>query len=278
MCAQSSAMPEDTTMKGFREIIILCLVLCPGIAFSAPVDLFPTPVSGSTTLFPEIPNYAAVDDSYLEVPFTQGFAFKFFGQTYTSVFLNTNGGLTFGAGNPDWSMAANDVSQPAVAVFWGDMNALYASTRPHQMVYEQFPDRFVVTYMRFQDHDASVDNTASVSLYADGTIVIQYGNVMSKDILVGVFDGTHRNDQYMPVQDTYDLASIGTGSILFDDSGRGPAYNGEINNRTATFYAGGAQAVAALQVPTMTEWGMIIFAMLAGIFSVYYLGRQRESS
>jgi hypothetical protein len=34
----------------------------------------------------------------------------------------------------------------------------------------------------------------------------------------------------------------------------------------------------ATTVPTMTEWGMIIFMMLAGLGSVYYLRRQRKES
>ncbi len=30
-----------------------------------------------------------------------------------------------------------------------------------------------------------------------------------------------------------------------------------------------------LAIPTMTEWGMIIFMVLAGIGSIFYLRRQR---
>jgi hypothetical protein len=40
-----------------------------------------------------------------------------------------------------------------------------------------------------------------------------------------------------------------------------------------------AQAIlnAGKTVPTMTEWGMMIFAMLAGISSVYYIRRQKRA-
>jgi hypothetical protein len=37
------------------------------------------------------------------------------------------------------------------------------------------------------------------------------------------------------------------------------------------------QPVAVTSVPTMTEWGMIIFMVLAGLGSVYYLRRQRRA-
>src|SRR5687768_4883155 len=59
-------------------------------ACDAVVDLFPVPVSEATSPFDTI------DDSTLQVTFTLGFDFPFYGQTHTSVFLNSNGGLTFG--------------------------------------------------------------------------------------------------------------------------------------------------------------------------------------
>lgn len=231
------------TAKVLINVLLFCLVLFPSVAFTAPVDLFPTPVSSSTTLFPAITVQPAVDDSYLEAPFSMGFNFKFFGNIYNSIFLNSNGGITFGSGNADWSLPATDVTQPGVAVFWGDMNAGAASASAKQMSYEQFSDRFVVTYAQLQDHDKPEwNNSATATFYPEGTIVIQYGTVLSQDILVGVFDGSHSNDQYLSVQSSYNLATIGSGAILFDDSGKGPAHNGELNNRTLTFYAGAAGA------------------------------------
>lgn len=258
------------------KVLLFSAALFPSFAFSAPVDLFPIPVSSATTLFPAINAQPAVDDSYLEVPFSTGFTIKFFGTTYSSVFLNTNGGLTFGSGNPDWNLGASDISQPGIAVFWGDMNAGAASSRANQMTYEQFSDRFVVTYTQFQDHDNPVwNNTATVTLYPEGTIVIQYGSVLSQDILVAVFDGSHSYDQYLDVQNTYDLASIGTGAILFDDSGKGPTHSGELSNMTITFYA--SAAANTVLVPSMTEWGRIIFALLAAFISIFYLRRQQQA-
>lgn len=266
------------TSKFSIKLLSFCLLLVPSMAFTAPIDLFPVPVSSSTTLFPVLTAQPAVDDSYLEVPFSTGFTFKFFGNTYASIFLNTNGGLTFGSGNADWNLAATDVSQPGIAVFWGDMNAGAANTRANQMTYEQFSDRFVATFTQLQDHDNSAwNNTATVTLYPDGTIVIQYGSILSQDILAGVFDGSHSNDQYLPVQSTYDLATIGTGAILFDDSGQGPAHNGELSNRTLTFYAGASATANAVSVPTISEWGLMIFAVSAAFISIIYLRRQQQA-
>lgn len=47
-------------------------------------------------------------------------------------------------------------------------------------------------------------------------------------------------------------------------------------NSLAVDTVGNAILTAAAAVPTMTEWGMIIFIVLAGLSSVYYLRRQRS--
>jgi len=37
-------------------------------------------------------------------------------------------------------------------------------------------------------------------------------------------------------------------------------------------------APTATAVPTMNEWGMILFVVLAGCGSIYYMGRQRRAN
>jgi hypothetical protein len=39
----------------------------------------------------------------------------------------------------------------------------------------------------------------------------------------------------------------------------------------------GQQPEAAVAVPTMNEWGMMLFILLTGLISVYYLKRQRST-
>ena len=47
------------------------------------------------------------DDSSQEVAL--GFTFPFQGQNYTSVFVNSNGNLTFGSGDTDFSESVSDL-------------------------------------------------------------------------------------------------------------------------------------------------------------------------
>jgi len=197
------------------------------------VDLFPTPITSDASLF------SGVDDSYLEVGFTGGFTFDFYGSTYSSVFLNTNGGLTFGAGDGEYDLQSVDISEPGIAVFWGDMGAFAygAEERANQMTYEQLSDRFVVTYTKFQDLDEDWNNTATLTLFDDGTTVIDYGDVQSEDILIGIFDGTHVDDRHdLGIRSIYyDYGSLGSGIILNEYGHGDEAYEGALNFTTVTF-------------------------------------------
>lgn len=198
------------------------------------VDLFPTPVGDMTSPF------SSVDDDTLAIPFTMGFTFTFYGTAYDTIRLNTNGGFTFGAGDGEFHVAAADIVHPGVAVFWGDMDASEygAESRMHQMRYRQESDRFVIAYSRLQDRgSAAANNTATVTLFVNGTIEIAYGTVLSEDILVGIWDGTHTADTYVSLMATYSgYTSSGTGRILYDDWGPGPTMpTGALDGMTITF-------------------------------------------
>jgi hypothetical protein len=147
--------------------------------------------------------------------------------------------MTFGAGNDAFDEAATDITEPGIAVFWGDMDATEygADTRANQMRYQQFADRFVVTYVDFQDNDdEGWNNTATITLYANGRIVIAYGEVLSEDILIGIWDGTHTDNRTSTATtiNNYSTA-MGTGVILHDYwAPGGELYTGTFNNQTVT--------------------------------------------
>lgn len=193
-------------------------------------DLLPTPVNAANTPFLE------VDDATIGVPFDDGFQFEFFGTAYDRVWVNTNGGVTFGQGEPFWDLARTEVLFPAIAVFWGDMSALSAPRRPAQLYHESCPDRFILYYRDYPDlDDPTRTNTATLTLFANGTITIEYGAVESSTVLVGVMDGTHRSDQIVAVQDEYLDYDASSGVVLFDSFGAGTLHDGRLSGRTITF-------------------------------------------
>ena len=202
-------------------------------ACEAALNLFPTPVSDASSAFSE------VDDDFLYVPFASGFSFSFYGTAYNGVYLNSNGGMTFGAGEWDYDVAASDVAEPGIAVFWGDLDAgeYGGATRANQMKFQACAEGFFVTYNQMQDNDEETwNNTATVTLAANGKITVNYGNVLSEDILVGVWDGTHADDKHLAfTTNVSSYSTNGTGSILFDYWGPGPTQSGQLNNVTVTY-------------------------------------------
>jgi hypothetical protein len=207
----------------------------------APVDTFPLPINNGTSLF------SNTDDASLEISFSLGFSFEFFGVTHSSLHLNTNGGITFGAGNSEFDQAAAAIAQPTIAPFWGDHAADEApgGDRPNQLSFQRCPDRFVVAYRQLQAfEEPTQNNSATVTLSSDGTVVLDYGEVLSSQILAGVFDGSHTDDRFpnpggqteaiLSVYEAY--STTGTGTILVDHFGEaGLTHSGELSGRRITF-------------------------------------------
>jgi hypothetical protein len=182
--------------------------------------------------------FEQVDDAALEVPFGLGFTFSFYAVTYDSVFLNTNGGLTFGGGFSNWSATMLEGLQlPAIGVFWCDHSAERhgADLRAHQLSYQQCADRFVVRYVMLQSwfHSDQYDS-ATVTLLQDGTIVMEFGEVLSEEIFTGVFDGTRTDDRHVGLRSRYAYyPNGGTGLTVFDSN---DLHSGELSNQTITFH------------------------------------------
>jgi hypothetical protein len=208
----------------------------------AVVDAFPLPLSPDTSIFSDL------DDGSAEVAFSLGFDFAFFGTTHASLHLNTNGGLTFGAGNDAFDLAAAGVAQPGIAVFWGDHDVTATTPgqgeRANQLRFQQCPERFEVVYDRLQDiANPARSDSATVRLSRNGTIEIAYGDVLSDRLLVGVFDGTHADDRFpnpggigAVIESVYaGYADAGSGTILVDHFGAGPSHGGELSGRSVRF-------------------------------------------
>eukprot|EP00873_Tetraselmis_striata_P036891 jgi/Tetstr1/457155/TSEL_043805.t1 len=104
-------------------------------------SLAPSALSGSAITF-TTPTYAAAkepacwaavewngtialslgDDSFEEVPFSDGFTFPFYGQRYGSVFVGSNGYLTFGQGDTEHNASAAAHGRlPRVSALFADL-------------------------------------------------------------------------------------------------------------------------------------------------------------
>lgn len=125
------------------------------------------------------------DDATVQVALP--FAFPYQGSNWTSVFVNSNGNLTFGSGDTDFSESVSELlnDQPRIAALWDDLAPNNGGT-----VSVAFGASSVtVNFVGVPEFVATGANTFSISLHADGTVGIVYGVVSALDGIVGVTQG-----------------------------------------------------------------------------------------
>lgn len=128
------------------------------------------------------------DDDSTEVQFSSGFSFPFYGMTYTSVFINSDGNLTFE--KRDDASSPRDVFRtlggpPRIAVFFADLNPFVGG----QVRVHQTSTRFRVTWNSVPEYGSPNLNTFQVNLFRNGKIQFIYGDLESNDAVVGVSPG-----------------------------------------------------------------------------------------
>ena len=161
--------------------IAIALLLVGGPAPSAhAVDGEVTYTGTNTTL--------SGDDVY-RGPFNLGFPFTFYGTEYSQVYVNLNGGLSFGAGDASYSNCALAIcgASNAIYAFHDDLN-----TNGGQIIYYATigaePERkFVTQWTNIYFHGTSIQmGTFQVVLY-EGTneIQLQYRDLLGGDRALG---------------------------------------------------------------------------------------------
>ena len=125
------------------------------------------------------------DDATTEVPL--GFTFPFQGASYSSVFINSNGNISFGEGNTDFS--------ETVAEFLGGpprVAALYDDLSPNQgglVIVNGDATSFSVTFQDVPEFFSTSGNTFTITLSASGAVSIEYGEIAATDGIAGVTEG-----------------------------------------------------------------------------------------
>ncbi|HLU05037.1 MAG TPA: pre-peptidase C-terminal domain-containing protein [Woeseiaceae bacterium] len=130
------------------------------------------------------------EDGSAEV--TLPFSFPFQGSSYDSVFVNANGNLTFGAGDAEWfpTVPAFLDGPPRIAPLWDDLSPQVAG-----LVYVSADaTSATVNYENVPEFFYGGSNTFSVTLYEDGTVEMNYGNIDAPDNIVGVTEGNGAAD------------------------------------------------------------------------------------
>ena len=156
-------------------------------------------------------NLGLGDDDTTEVTFPAGF--PFLGTNHTSIWINSDGNITLGAG--DSASTARDAARhiggpPRVSPLFVDLDptsvgSVHADVRA---------DRLVVTWNGVPEFGATNSNTFQAVLHDDGSIDLVYDNVDAIFAVVGVAEG----DNQGPLNEidlTADLpGTFGAGAIF----------------------------------------------------------------
>jgi hypothetical protein len=123
------------------------------------------------------------------------FGFRFYGVDYTQCWINSNGNITFGGGDTDFTETAAEMlsGRPRIAFFWDDLNPAVASSQgsTRVMVREVFQNaqQMTVEFVNVPEFSTTNANTARVTLGADNTIKIEYRDCALQDCIVGISPG-----------------------------------------------------------------------------------------
>ncbi|MBK9127293.1 MAG: S8 family serine peptidase [Phycisphaerales bacterium] len=124
-------------------------------------------------------------NQFRQIDLTGGATVKLYGVEYSTVYVGSNGYLTFTAGDTaSAETIAAHFNRPRVS-------GLFDSLSPHlagaQATWEQFADRLVVSFVNVRELSTSpVPNTFQYELFFDGTIRIHYKTIGATDGLIGL--------------------------------------------------------------------------------------------
>jgi len=143
------------------------------------------------------------DDDTREIAFAGAFRFPYFGTTYSSVFINSDGNLTFTEGDTastDRDLSRFNEGPPRIAPFFADLDP---SAGQGGVYYNQLPDRFLITWNRIREFEGTKESTFQVGLFPDGSFEFTFGTVIARGGIVGWTAG--RNLQTVNI---VDLSSV----------------------------------------------------------------------
>ncbi len=135
---------------------------------------------------------AIADDGLVEIPLTT-FQFPFQGTSWSSVFVNGNGNVTFGTGDADSSESVSELlsGPPRIAPLWDDLSPSNPLTGAMQglVVAEEQQDKLLVHFVSVPEFPTIGTNYFTVQLDQKGSVRIDYGATNRSDAVVGVTQG-----------------------------------------------------------------------------------------
>ena len=124
------------------------------------------------------------DDGYQEVAATYG-SVVLYSNSYTSVFVGSNGYITFDAGDSSYAGSfGTHFNQPRISALSTDLLPTTGSVKVKRML-----DRLVVTFINVPEFGTSNSNTFQIEMFFDGVIRMSWLGIEASNVLVGLSRG-----------------------------------------------------------------------------------------
>ena len=138
---------------------------------------------------------AVGDDDTLEVSLG-GFSFRFQGTQRTSAFVNSNGSVSFGAGDPsiDATPAALLAGPPRISPLWTDLDPTGAFGNQGLILVDTTSSSAAVHFVSVSEFLSETPNYFSAELARNGRFNLRWGPTSRGEALVGVTEGNGAAD------------------------------------------------------------------------------------
>ncbi len=128
-----------------------------------------------------------------------------YGVNYGAFYAGSNGYLTFGASDTDYSETLGEhFDTPRVSALFDDLNPSTGGT----VSWKQLGDRVAVTWDGVPQYNTSDSNTFQIEMWFDGTITITWMGIDSADAIIGLSEGAGLSPDYF-ASDLSDVGSCG---------------------------------------------------------------------
>jgi hypothetical protein len=126
------------------------------------------------------------NNGYRDVPLT-GASFPFYGIAYDTIYVGTNGYITFGQGDTSARVSAASLASemPRIAPLWADLDV----SNKGNIYYNRLEDRHLITWDAAPEVVFGGKSTFQLVLYDDGRIVFVYKKVNARSSLAGISPG-----------------------------------------------------------------------------------------
>jgi hypothetical protein len=134
------------------------------------------------------------DDDALEVPLAKPFNFQ--GVARNSVFVNSNGSLSFGAGDTDFDATVPNflAGPPRISPLWTDLDPTGSLGNPGVILVDTSSRPAAVHFVSVSQFFSSNPNYFTAELHDRGGIVLDWGPTARGSALVGVTQGAVTTD------------------------------------------------------------------------------------